>query len=60
MRRNEQTGQLLTFDEDYSNTLYHPVVAHIPHKNPVFTRLTFIAGELYSALDGTQRHAGFF
>ena len=54
MRRKEQTGQLI-FNQDYSNTYYHPVAAHIQRKNPVFTGLTFIAGELYSALDRTQR-----
>lgn len=54
LRRNEQTGQLI-FNQEYSNTYYHAVAAHIQHKNPVFTGLTFIAGELYSALNHTQR-----
>ena len=53
-RRNEQTGQLI-FNQDYSNTFYHPVTAHIQRKNSVFTGLTFIAGDLYSALNRTQR-----
>ena len=56
MTRNEQTGQLI-FNQDYRNTYYHPVVAHIQRKNPVFTGLTFIAGELNSAMDRTQREA---
>ena len=54
MRKNEQTGQLI-FNQDYSNTYYHPVASHIQRKNPVFTGLTFIAGEFYSVLDHTQR-----
>ena len=54
MKRNAQTGQLI-FNQDFSNTYYHPVATHIQRKNPVFTGLTFISRDLYSALDRSQR-----
>ena len=50
IRRNEHTGQLV-YSSDYGNTYYHPHLAHIKRKNPLFTRLVSVSSTLYNDLD---------
>ena len=35
--KDSATGQLI-HSQDYSNTFYHPIAAHITKKNPLFFR----------------------
>ena len=51
--KDSTTGQLI-HSQDYSNTNYHPVAAHITKKNPLFSGQ--VRYELYNSLDDAQRH----
>ena len=48
-------GQLL-HSQDYSNTYYHPIAAHITKRNPLFSCQVFLRYELYNSLDDAQRN----
>ena len=49
------TGQLL-YSQDYSNTYYHPLAAHITKKNPLFSGQVYLSYELYRSLDNAQHN----
>ena len=53
--KDSTTGQLI-HSQDYSNTYYHPIAAHITRKNPLFSGQVFLRYELYNSLDDAQRH----
>lgn len=53
--RDDQTGNIV-YSADYSNTYYHPIVAHIQRKNPVFTGLVYVSLQLYESLNDGQKN----
>lgn len=53
--KDSTTGQLI-HSQDYSNTYYHPIAAHITKKNPLFSGQVYLRYELYTSLDYAQRN----
>ena len=51
--KDSTTGQLI-HSQDYSNTYYHPIAAHMTKKNPLFSGQ--VRYEPYNSLDDAQRH----
>ena len=51
--KDSATGQLI-HSQDYSNTYYHPIAAHITKKNPPFSGQVYVRYELYNSLDDDQ------
>ena len=49
----DSLGQL-KFSVDFSNTYYHPILAHIQRKNPLFDGNVRISRVLYDSLDHGQ------
>ena len=51
--KDSATGQ---HSQDYSNTYYHPIAAHITKKNPLFSGQVYVRYELYNSVDEDQRN----
>ena len=54
VERDDQTSNMV-YSTDYSNTYYHPVVAHIQRKNPIFTGLVCMPLQLCESLNEGQK-----
>ena len=48
-------GQVI-HSQDYSNTYYHPLAAHITKKNRLFSGQVYVRCELYNSLNDDQRN----
>ena len=54
--KDSATGQLIRYSQDYSNTYYHPIAAHITKKNLLFSGQVYVRYELHNSLDDDQRN----